>query len=149
MNYGPQEVIIAGAVISESRQKGTPYVGITATTIPDGEVVDIPIYITPNSANMAHAQLKACGFDSDVQSLNELAQNPTLLRGNKVMVSIREEIYNGKQQLRVEIMLGKPIGNERLGALDALLQGRPKAGSPPPQAEPLSPLPTDKKDMPF
>ena len=148
MRMGIQEVIIVDTILSESRAKATPCVVVVATTQPEGEVVEIPIYFSEKSINMAHKQLKICGFDTDTTSLTKIAENPSILRGNRININTRTEMYNNKQQIRHEIVLNTMLPKEKVAGLDAMFAARQKA----PVSEAAVPgtvLPTDEKDIPF
>ena len=65
-----------------------------------GEECESLIWLTDKSMGFARAQLRACGFNVDTTSLEEIDLDPKLCAGNKVMVSTED--YKGKVQARIE-----------------------------------------------
>lgn len=67
---------------------------------PDGsDPIEAMIFLTEASKNMAHAQLKLCGFDTKAIPIEVLLKQPMFLVGRKVKVDVDE--YNGKKQYRI------------------------------------------------
>ncbi|HYF56050.1 MAG TPA: hypothetical protein VEA41_17490 [Salinarimonas sp.] len=100
-----------------------------------GDFVYKRIYITEASKGIARAQLKACGMDLDKGNieLSDLDDDPNLLNGTEVPIDIYEDSYNGKPQLRVDIVLERPKADKsKLEAATALLRSAKKQDEPHP-----------------
>jgi len=70
------------------------------------------VYFTPKAAGMARAQLKLLGFDSDAQDLADIGESVSF-EGVQVEVTVDEQTYQGKSQVRVARFGGKPKPPEK------------------------------------
>lgn len=126
------------AVIEEndlrSAGTGTEFVYLRVNIA--GETMPVQIYLTEKGANYARAQLKACAFDVDHESVSVLLEKPQYLSGRQVPVEVYEEEYKGRLRLKCRITTSS-VSKKRVGALDAMLRGAEATVS----AEPEDDLP--------
>ena len=124
MKTGTHEMTIFECGFIKS-SKETPGVQILGTI--GEETVKAMIWISEKSAWMAHKALRNCGFDTETQDLQELKDNPALLRGHTVQVRVTEDQYG----LKVEIVLDIEPNATELAAANAILKGLKPSGSAP------------------
>lgn len=88
------------------------------------------VYFTPKAAGMARGQLRLLGFDPDLQDLAEIGESISF-EGHETEVTVDEQVFNGKSQIRVARFGGKPKPPEKAALLKAqqALRAAKKANS--------------------
>lgn len=144
--HEPGTRLQAKIVRAAPREIGTKDAIEVKAELASGELVSALIFLTQAAANMARAQLKACGFDADTQSLAALLNNDQLLAGN--FVEIEADEYNGKPQWK--IVTGKPVPKSRLAGHDSMLRAAKERDATEPVAAAINePPPFTDDDIPF
>lgn len=116
LELGPCKGLITGH--SSCVINGKEAIRLGVAIVGEDQPQSVTIFLTDKSMGMARAQLKACGFDCDNQSLGDIDVSPPCLAGNEV--SLIAEEYNGK--LRLSIDLNKRIDKNRLDSLSQALR---------------------------
>mgnify|MGYP001610201559 CR=1 FL=1 len=124
MRHGQQQVLIECVSLEEVPTNPPKVVAnVKCLTQPEGEEVTAKIWITEKAAGMARRAFKQCGFDLATRSLQELVDDPGLLKGNSVLCDIFDD---GVYGLKCEIVLSMPPAKETLAGLDAMLKAAKK-----------------------
>lgn len=95
----------------------------------DGTPMPCTIWLTEKALGFARAQIRALGFDIDVQDLNILDQDHTALAGQEVTVEVEENVYNGKTSMRCNILVEKRLSKEKASKLTQQLRAAKGNGS--------------------
>ena len=85
-----------------TKENGTVDVNILFV-FADHSEMSAHVYITEKRKRMARQELKACGFNPDIQDVWDLNENQQLLLGNEVPVVVFMDEWQGKRRLKCEI----------------------------------------------
>jgi hypothetical protein len=152
VNFGQQKAKILNAYVGVNETSKNIFVNLKLE-LGSGDKVYSKIYLTEKSMGIARARLKRCGFDPDRQALEDIDQNASLLTGNEVLVDVYEESYQGKQQIRVDVVIDRPKADK--SALARATEGLRKAkeadtsdDAPPAPAPPpaVAHIPKEKRE---
>jgi len=95
------------------------------------------IWFTEKSMGMARGQLRALGFDMDANELADLEDTISLV-GVKVDVELKEEVYNGRSELRIA-RFGGPAPPPTKAALAAATKALRSVKKSPANSDTVSP----------
>lgn len=149
LGVGEHEVTIVGTSIG-TNQGNDQLTIVIEFSDERGDRINVTKYTTDAAWAYTEKDLKTCGWDAEANGyqFEQLAQSNSPILGNRVRITVDEQEYKGKPQLRVKwinaIRNTDPAQVSSLAAqLRARLMGR--AGKPVdlPAGEPES-LPTDK-----
>ena len=119
-------------------------VSLTCASVGEGHPLNVLIWLTENSMNIARAQLKAAGFNVDDTALDMLQQDRSYLQGNTFQASAEE--YNNRISGRVVI---QTVTKAHLLKLQEGLRRARRRGEPEPPMEQDSDPEYSHEDIPF
>ncbi len=103
---------------------GTEYVSVQCKTVDDPDEsfpVKCSLWLTDKAIKMAVRQLAIMGFDARELDLDVLQDEPELLAGNRFAVEVEYEEWKGKEQMRVNVVMGS-LTKERVNSLSQKLR---------------------------
>jgi hypothetical protein len=110
---------------------GYPQIALTIRMQIEGGTQDSTTFLifSPDAAPYSWERLRACGFKG-----TDLSQELVGIDSNEVDVNVRSEMYEGKAQIKCDIVAGglvklsKPTSREEFARKVAAITGTPAAG---------------------
>lgn len=141
-------------MLEQNQNTGNWYISVMFQLEGD-EKISAKIYINPQSEGcmrIARKSLSAMGFNCDEQSMTELDNNQTLLKGGKVELDIGVDNYQGQEYLKVNWInkIPEPKAPDLLDSFDKALRNAKKRKPDPAPMEPTAaPNDPDLEEPPF